>query len=127
MSATRAKILVVDDQPNNLLAAEAMLADLGQEVVKARSGFEALRRLLEEDYAVILLDVMMPEMDGPATVDGLRSASSTAGIPVILLTAKVQASDRSRLDGLEVSGLIAKPFDPVTLPQLVSDVLGWPS
>ena len=119
-------ILVVDDDDHIREVAEVSLSMVGGwDVTTASSGSEALARAATDGPDAILLDVMMPEMDGPTTVDGLRSSTDTAGIPVILLTAKVQASDRSRLGELDVSGLIAKPFDPVELPQLVSDVLGW--
>lgn len=119
-------ILIVDDDDHIREVAEVSLSMVGGwDVTTASSGTEALFRAATDDPDAILLDVMMPEMDGLATVGELRAQSKTADIPVILLTAKVQASDRSRFDGLAVSGLIAKPFDPVVLPQQVSAVLGW--
>jgi PAS domain S-box-containing protein len=87
MNTLQARILVVDDQPNNLLAVDAMLQDLGQEIIKAKSGFEALRRLLDDDYAVILLDVMMPEMDGYDTAKLIRERERSRHTPIIFLTA----------------------------------------
>ena len=66
------KILIVDDQSENLLSAEAVLESLGQEIVRAQSGREALRHLLTDDFAVILLDVMMPDMDGFETAELIR-------------------------------------------------------
>jgi two-component system, OmpR family, alkaline phosphatase synthesis response regulator PhoP len=68
---------------------------------------------------------MMPGMDGPATLAALRADPVTSEIPVVFLTAKVQASERSRLEGLGVAGVVAKPFDPMTLAQEISAALGW--
>ena len=120
------RILIVDDDDHIREVAEVSLSLVGAwEVTTAASGHEGLRRALTEDPDAILLDVMMPGMDGPATVQGLRANPATAGIPVVLLTAKVQGADRTRLAGLDVSGLIAKPFDPLELPGLVDEALGW--
>jgi signal transduction histidine kinase/DNA-binding response OmpR family regulator len=83
----RVDILVVDDLPEKLLVLETILAGLGQNVVTARSGREALRRLLERDYAVILLDVNMPDMDGFETAEMIRSRRQTASTPIIFITA----------------------------------------
>jgi CheY-like chemotaxis protein len=73
----------------------------------------------------ILLDVMMPGMDGPATFRELQKNPATAHIPVMLLTAKVQATDRSRFADLGVKAVLVKPFDPLTLSQQVAGILGW--
>jgi CheY-like chemotaxis protein len=73
----------------------------------------------------ILLDVMMPDMDGPTTFQALQAVPETCAIPVILLTAKVQAADLRRFDQLGVAATIAKPFDPLTLPSQVATALGW--
>ena len=119
-------ILIVDDDDHIREVAEVSLSMVGGwAVTTAASGREALARATADNPDAILLDVMMPEMDGPTTVERLRASSTTASIPVIFLTAKVQASDRSRLDALDVAGLIPKPFDPLELPQLVRDTLGW--
>lgn len=81
------KLLVVDDQPGNLLAMEAMLEPLGAAVVKATSGIEALRCLLDDEFAAILLDVQMPELDGYETATLIRQRDKTRGTPIIFLTA----------------------------------------
>ena len=81
------KILLVDDQPANLLALEAVLGCLGQELVKVRSGEEALRRLLDDDFAVVLLDVQMQGLDGFATAKLIRARERTRSTPIIFLTA----------------------------------------
>jgi PAS domain S-box-containing protein len=83
----RAKILLVDDRDENLLALAATLEPLGQELVQARSGEEALRRLLQDDYALILLDVQMPGLDGFATAALIKQRERTRHVPIIFLTA----------------------------------------
>src|SRR6516225_9475077 len=83
----KANILVVDDLPEKLLSMELILQDLGQNVVTARSGREALRRLLERDYAVILLDVNMPDMDGFETAALIRQRPRSEHTPILFLTA----------------------------------------
>ena len=86
MTEKRMKILLVDDTPENLVALEAALSGLGEELVFARSGKEALRHLLNDDFAVILLDVRMPEMDGFETAELIRSRPRSKQIPILFLT-----------------------------------------
>jgi signal transduction histidine kinase len=85
--ATRAKILMVDDLPANLMALKAILEPLGQDLVAAQSGEEALRHLLQDDYAVILMDVQMPGLDGLETVALIKARDRCKHIPVIFITA----------------------------------------
>jgi CheY-like chemotaxis protein len=121
------KILLVDDEDDIREVAQMSLEmTAGWEVLTASSGADALRIAAAERPDAILLDVMMPGMDGPATARALRGSGDTAGIPIILLTAKVQAADRRRFDDLGVAGILAKPFDPMALAGEVSGVLGWP-
>ena len=88
MSPRRAaSVLLVDDQPENLLALEAVLKPLGLRTVRATSGEEALRGLLHDDFAVILLDVQMPGMDGFETAELIKQRERTQHIPIIFLTA----------------------------------------
>jgi len=95
-------------------------------VVTARSGWEALDRVRDATPDAILLDVMMPGLDGPGTVIRLQADPVTRDIAVVLLTAKVQQSDRSRFaDLVGVSGVITKPFDPMALAGQVAAILGW--
>jgi len=120
------RVLVIDDEDDIREVAQLSLeAVAGWEVYGASSGGEGLRIAAEQMPDAILLDVMMPEMDGPSTFRALQAQASTAGIPVILLTAKVQASDRSRFEGLGVRGVLTKPFDPMELSRQIADVLGW--
>src|SRR5437868_4384204 len=88
----KASILLVDGQPANLLVLEAILADLGQNLVKARSGTEALRRLLDEDFAVVLLDVQMQGPDGFETAQLIRGRERSRHTPIIFLTAQESAA-----------------------------------
>lgn len=120
------KILLVDDEDDIREVAQMSLEmTAGWEVVTASSGADGLRVAAAERPDAILLDVMMPGMDGPATARALKAQPETADIPVILLTAKVQAADRRRFDDLGVAGILAKPFDPMSLADEVRGVLGW--
>jgi CheY-like chemotaxis protein len=122
------RILIVDDEDDIREVAQLSLELMaGWQVIPAASGEEALRLAAEELPDAILLDVMMPGMDGPATVLRLREDPRIRHIPVLLLTAKVQATDRSRFAGLEVAGVLAKPFDPTALAGEISQLLGWPA
>src|SRR4030095_3015369 len=86
-SEAKANILIVDDKPENVMTLEAILADLGQNVVKAHSGKEALRCVLKQEFAVILLDVNMPGMDGFETATLIRQRKSCENTPIIFVTA----------------------------------------
>jgi CheY-like chemotaxis protein len=120
------KILVVDDELNIREVTQMSLEMIGGfEVIQAASGAEALQVAALERPDAILLDVMMPDMDGPTTFVKLQGDPACADIPVVLLTAKIQPSDRARFEGLGVAGLISKPFDPMTLPHEIERVLGW--
>jgi len=120
-SPDRVKILLVDDQPENLLSAEAVLETLGQEVVKAESGREALRQLLDHDFAVILLDIMMPEMDGFETAALIRQRERSRHTPIIFLTALGRSEEHMRR-GYDLGAVdyIGKPFVPEILRSKVS-------
>jgi len=97
----------------------------GWEVITASSGQEGLRKAVERSPDAILLDVMMPELDGPSTYVQLQANPATIDIPVILLTAKVQASEQRKFAALGVKAVFAKPFDPLTLSSQVAAVLQW--
>src|SRR5688572_23752765 len=115
-SGSRENILLVDDRPENLVALESVLEDLGQNLIKASSGREALRRLLEDDYAVILLDVQMPEMDGFETAELIRSRPRSQRTPIIFLTA-INKGETHVTRGYSVGAVdyVFKPFVPEIL------------
>jgi len=94
-------------------------------VISAASGEEGIVIAKREQPDAILLDVMMPGLDGPATFERLKSDESTKHIPVILLTAKVGASEHSRWNELGVTGVLVKPFDPMLLSSQIADLLLW--
>lgn len=110
------RILIVDDEDDIREVAQLCLEVIGEwEVTPVSSGQQALQLAPGLQPDVILMDVMMPELDGPSTFRLLQQNEATRAIPVILLTAKVQASDRKQFEELGVAGVIAKPFDPLTL------------
>jgi CheY-like chemotaxis protein len=111
-----ARILLVDDRPDNLLALEAILSSLGQTLVRAASGEEALKALLADDYAVILLDVQMPGMDGFETAAHIKRRERTRDIPIIFLTA-INREPQHAFRGYSTGAVdyLAKPFDPWVL------------
>ena len=120
------RILIIDDDDDiREVAALTLEMVAGWNVLTANSGTHGIQRAQEEKPDAILLDVMMPGMDGPTTFQELQKIPETAKIPVILLTAKVQGADQKRFAGLGVAGVLFKPFDPLTLAQQMSDALGW--
>jgi CheY-like chemotaxis protein len=120
------RILVIDDEEVILgLVRDILKAPGGWRVLTARSGKEGLACAGAERPDAILLDVMMPDLDGPATLQQLRANPATRSSPVILLTAKVQSADRNRFASLGVQGFISKPFDPLRLAEQISMALGW--
>lgn len=116
MADHKASILLVDDRPENLLALEAALEPLDQNLVKADSGEEALRLLLRQEFAVILLDVQMPGMDGFDTAIQIKERDKTKDIPIIFLTA-ISREPHHALRGYSTGAVdyMAKPFDPWVL------------
>jgi PAS domain S-box-containing protein len=115
------EILIVDDRPENLLALEAILEPLGQRLVRAHSGDEALRLLLSHDFAMILLDVQMPGIDGFETARLIKSRERTKYIPIIFLTA-ISKDEEYVFEGYSVGAVdyMTKPFQPDILRSKVS-------
>jgi len=110
------KILIVDDRPENLLALEAILQGLGHDLVKAHSGEEALKKLLAEDFALILLDVQMPGMDGFETATHVKQRERTRDVPIVFLTA-IDGEAHQAFRGYAAGAVdyLSKPFDPWVL------------
>jgi CheY-like chemotaxis protein len=120
------RILVVDDDELILEVAQMSLELVGGwSVTTAGGGQEGLDRAAADLPDAIVMDVMMPDMDGPTAAVALRENPATAAIPVVLLTAKIQPSDRAALEHLPVAGVLAKPFDPMLLPSELAALLGW--
>jgi PAS domain S-box-containing protein len=117
----RVNILLVDDQPNNLLALESILAEMGENLVTAQSGAQALRELLHADFAVVLLDVQMPDLDGFETANLIRQRDRSHDTPIIFLTA-LSRSESNVFRGYELGAVdyIFKPFHPDILRSKVN-------
>jgi CheY-like chemotaxis protein len=119
------RVLVIDDDDDIRMLVRLSLQRVGgMEVIEAANGRAGVELARAERPDAILLDVMMPEMDGPATVRELRARPETESIPVVLLTAKVQPRDGERFDELAITGTISKPFDPIQLPAQLDELLG---
>lgn len=125
MSENR-RILLIDDDDGIREVARASLELVGgYEVAGASSGQEGLDLSRADPPDAILLDVMMPGLDGPATFTRLQEQEATRHVPVVLLTAKTQEADRRRFAELGVAGVLTKPFNPLTLASDVAEILGW--
>lgn len=119
----RRRVLVVDDEPDVLLLCRVNLEFEGYEVMEAADGVEAMTRVRERRPDVILLDVMMPRMDGWQVLSELKDDAALKDIPVVMLTAKVQDQDQIRGWSSGASEYITKPFSPLSLSQVLDDVL----
>lgn len=120
------RILIIDDEDDiREVASLALESIAGWEVITASSGAEGIVTAVREKPDAILMDVMMPAMDGPTTYKEMQKTPSIAQIPVVLLTAKVQGVDQRRFASLGVAGVLFKPFDPLTLATEMSETLGW--
>ena len=119
-------MLIVDDDENIREIAQLSLETIaGWTVSTAGSGGEGIVRARAERPDVILLDVMMPDMDGPATLEKLKADPATRDVPVVLLTATVRTDVPPSFRNLPVEGVIAKPFDPMTLADQIAHALDW--
>jgi CheY-like chemotaxis protein len=127
MTASRSelrRILVVDDDPDVRSVISLSLGRVGKmEVVEAHSGHDAIERLRRGTFDAIVLDVMMPGLDGPSTLERIRSEFGDSTTPVIFITAKVQPAEVRRLIATGAAAVIAKPFDPMTLPDEVRTII----
>ena len=118
------KILLIDDDDDIREATQICLEITGNwHVLTASSGREGLVEAIAQHPDVILLDVMMPDMDGLETFKRLKANSATSSIPIILLTAKAQPAEQRQFTQLKVSGVITKPYDPFELSNCIIKVL----
>ena len=114
------KVLYVEDEPDIQTVALMALETIGEFTVKAcSSGQEAVEAAPAFEPELVILDVMMPGMDGPATMEALRKLPVTADVPMIFMTAKVQSHEVERYRAMGAADVIAKPFDPITLADKV--------
>jgi CheY-like chemotaxis protein len=119
----RRRVLVVDDEPDVLLLCRVNLEFEGYEVVEASDGEQAMERLREQPFDVMLLDVMMPKMDGWQVLEAVKADDELKDLPVVMLTAKVQDQDQIRGWSQGAADYITKPFSPLALSQVLQDVL----
>jgi CheY-like chemotaxis protein len=120
------RILIIDDEDDiREVAALSLEATAGWEILTANSGAKGIEVAVAQQPDAILMDVMMPEVDGPTTFRNMQQNPAISNIPVLLLTAKVQGVDQRRFAGLGVAAVLFKPFDPLTLADQISEVLGW--
>jgi CheY-like chemotaxis protein len=119
-------ILIVDDDDDaREVTALSLQTIAGWNVLEAYCGTQGIESAMANQPDAILLDVVMPAMDGPAILQKLKAARSTAHIPVVLLTARARPVERKSFSQLPVEGVLLKPFDPLTLANQVADALGW--
>ena len=118
------RILIIDDEADIRRIAHLALGRVGaMDVLEAPSGMDGIKTAQDAHPDAILLDVMMPGLDGPSTLAALRSNPQTADIPVIFLTAKALLSELERLRDLGAAGVLTKPFDPMALASQVRATL----
>jgi two-component system, OmpR family, alkaline phosphatase synthesis response regulator PhoP len=120
------RVLIIDDEETiQTVVKFGISLAANWEVLTASSGPQGIQMAQTEPVDVILLDVMMPEMDGIATFQALQAQPDTCHIPVIFLTAKAQTDERRQFNDLGVSGVITKPFNSLDLPTLIAKLLHW--
>ena len=120
------RILFIDDEEDiKILAQFCLESEAGWFMIGASNGLEGITIAEKEQPDAILLDAMMPELDGIQTIAKLQNNPRTKNIPTIFITAKAQASDRRRFYSAGAKGVINKPFDSLTLASQISGFLGW--
>lgn len=118
------KVLIIDDEDDIRRIVRLSLSRVGgMEVLEASNGPDGVRLAESGRPDAILLDMMMPVMDGPATLDALHANGATKDIPIVFLTAKAQSAEVERLRAMGARGVLTKPFDPLGLPDLLRAVL----
>lgn len=120
------RILIIDDEETIQTVVQfGIRMRAGWQVLTASSGLQGIKTAQAEQPDVILLDVMMPEMDGIDTFKSLQSHPKTEQIPVIFLTAKAQTAEKRQFNELGVRGVITKPFNSLDLPEQIAKILRW--
>lgn len=120
------RILIIDDEESIQTVVQfGIRLAAGWDVLTASSGPQGIDTAQAERPDVILLDVMMPDMDGIATFKALQAQVETERIPVIFLTAKAQTSEKRQFNDLGISGVITKPFNSLDLPEQIAKILHW--
>lgn len=128
MQPEQRRLLIIDDEDDiREVASLSLEMTQGWTVAVANCGTSGVSLAVSDPPDAILLDVMMPDLDGPSTLLLLRAQEATMRIPVIFLTAKVKEADRRKYLELGVEAIIAKPFDPLMLGQQICNALGWPA
>lgn len=123
---TEKNILLIDDEETIQEVVQVGIAiEAGWQVAIASSGLEGINLAQDRQPDVILLDVMMPDMDGIDTLSQLKTNDRTSTIPVIFLTAKAQAEEKNQFQSLGVVDVITKPFNSMTLASQIAKILGW--
>jgi two-component system alkaline phosphatase synthesis response regulator PhoP len=121
---TTKRVLIIDDEADIREATQMCLEIMGEwDVIVAGSGYEGLAKAIAEKPDIILLDIMMPGMDGLTTLKKLRENSGTAQIPIIFLTAKAQSNEQREFSQLDIAAVITKPYDPYNLSVQITEVL----
>ncbi|MCU0527626.1 MAG: response regulator [Elainella sp. Prado103] len=123
--ATKRVLIIDDEETIQTVVQFGIRLAIGWEVITANSGPMGIATAQAEHPDVILLDVMMPDMDGISTFKILQSHPETEHIPVIFLTAKAQAAEKRQFQDLGVSGVITKPFNSLDLPEQIARILYW--
>ncbi|MEO0535954.1 MAG: response regulator [Cyanobacteria bacterium P01_A01_bin.123] len=120
------QILVVDDEESiQKVVSLSLKMEANWDIVTASSGRDGIRQAEIHQPDAILLDVMMPEIDGIATFEALHDNAKTQSIPVILLTAKTRTAEKRLFQKIGVAGVITKPFNPLTLASQIAKLLNW--
>jgi CheY-like chemotaxis protein len=122
-SALGRRILVVDDESSVRMICHFNLAAAGMDVRQAANGREALELIRDDVPDLVLLDVMMPELDGWEVARQLQADPRTRELPIVFLTARAELADRQRAADLGALGYVSKPFDPLELPETIEFVL----
>lgn len=121
------KLLIIDDEPTFIEVLRAHLEFKGYDVDSASSGEEALTKIAYQDFDVVLLDIMMPNIDGYQFMQHLRAEPRTRELPVIVMTAVPRFRGEKRMDGFKVAGYLEKPFEHAELLALIERCLASPT